>query len=78
VDGGWLSALEYSVFSGPGGVTPPGGNNGSPGDFACSSGALIGNEQSPTGYCCLWPSGLWTPDLQKTQMSWSAGVLVKF
>jgi len=31
-------------FSGPGGVTPPGGNNGSPSNYVCSSGATAGTN----------------------------------
>ena len=67
-------------FSGPGGVTPPGGNNGSPANYVCSSGATAGtnNQQQAEANCGGGPSSLWYPDLQKTQTSWSAGILVKF
>jgi hypothetical protein len=67
-------------FSGPGGVTPPGGNNGSPGNYACSSGATAGtnNLQQAEANCGGGSNSLWYPDLQKTQASWSAGILVKF
>jgi hypothetical protein len=79
----WWTELGYRhsnipYFSGPGGVTPPGGNNGSPQDFACSSGVSSGTNNLQQANAACGPSGLWTPDLQKTQMSWSAGVLVKF
>ncbi len=66
-------------FSGPGGVTPPGGNNGSPGSYVCSSGASAGTSDLPTAYNnCGGPNSVWFPDLQKTQATWSAGILVKF
>jgi hypothetical protein len=67
-------------FSGPGGVTPPGGNNGSPGNYVCASGATAGtnNLQQAEANCGGGPNSLWYPDLQKTQASWSAGILVKF
>ena len=66
-------------FSGPGGVTPPGGNNGSPGDYVCSSGATAGTNNLQQAYSnCGGANSVWFPDLQKTQASWSAGILVKF
>jgi hypothetical protein len=67
-------------FSGPGGVTPPGGNNGSPGNYVCSSGATAGTNdpQQALANCGGGAGGVWYPDLQKTQTSWSAGILVKF
>jgi Putative beta-barrel porin-2, OmpL-like. bbp2/Carboxypeptidase regulatory-like domain len=67
-------------FSGPGGVTPPGGNNGSPANYVCSSGATAAtnNLQQAEANCGGGPSSLWYPDLQKTQATWSAGILVKF
>jgi hypothetical protein len=66
-------------FSGPGGVTPPGGNNGSPASYVCSNGATASTnslQQAQTN--CGGEGNVWFPDLQKTQMSWSAGILVKF
>jgi hypothetical protein len=66
-------------FSGPGGVTPPGGNNGSPANYACNSGATAGTNNVQQAYtACGANGGVWFPDLQKTQASWSAGILVKF
>jgi hypothetical protein len=66
-------------FSGPGGVTPPGGNNGSPANYTCSSGSSAGTNDLLTAYAnCGGAGNVWFPDLQKTQMSWSAGILVKF
>jgi Putative beta-barrel porin-2, OmpL-like. bbp2/Carboxypeptidase regulatory-like domain len=66
-------------FSGPGGVTPPGGNNGSPSNYVCTSGATAGtNSLQQANANCGGEGNVWFPDLQKTQMSWSAGILVKF
>ena len=66
-------------FSGPGGVTPPGGNNGSPADYVCSSGATAGTNNLQQAYSnCGGTQNVWFPDLQKTQATWSAGILVKF
>jgi Putative beta-barrel porin-2, OmpL-like. bbp2/Carboxypeptidase regulatory-like domain len=66
-------------FSGPGGVTPPGGNNGSPSSYVCSSGATAGTNNLQQAYSnCGGTNSVWFPDLQKTQATWSAGILVKF
>jgi hypothetical protein len=66
-------------FSGPGGVTPPGGNTGSPGNYVCAGGGSAGTSNLQQAYSnCGGPNSVWFPDLQKTQASWSAGILVKF
>jgi hypothetical protein len=80
----WWTEIGYRhsnvpYFSGPGGVTPPGGNNGSPQNYACMSGASSGtNDLQQASSACGGNSNVWFPDLQRTQASWSAGVLVKF
>jgi hypothetical protein len=56
-------------WSGPGGVTPPGGNNGSPG--SCVGGAA----DATTNNCSATD---WSPDLRTREMVVGAGVLVKF
>jgi hypothetical protein len=56
-------------WSGSGGVTPPGGNNGSPG--SCVGGGVSGT----TGQC---DAGDWFPDLRTREVVYGAGVLVKF
>jgi|HubBroStandDraft_1064217.scaffolds.fasta_scaffold01576_5 hypothetical protein len=61
------SSVPY--WSGPGGVTPPGGNTGSPG--SCVGGA----SNATTGQCDV---GDWFPDLRTREVVWGAGVLVKF
>jgi hypothetical protein len=66
-------------FSGPGGVTPPGGNTGSPSNYVCSAGGSAGTSNLQQAYAnCGGANSVWFPDLQKTQASWSAGILVKF
>jgi hypothetical protein len=80
----WWTEIGYRhsnipYFSGPGGVTPPGGNNGSPQNYTCMSGASAGtNDLQQANSACGGGNNVWFPDLQKTQASWSAGVLVKF
>ena len=61
------SSVPY--WSGPGGVTPPGGNNGSPG-------SCVGGGQNPTTNQC--DVGDWFPDLRTREVVYGAGVLVKF
>ncbi len=70
---------DVPYFSGRGGITPPGGNNGSPADYACMSGASSGATDLPTAYAaCGGPGSVWFPDLRHGQAALSAGVLVKF
>jgi hypothetical protein len=58
-------------WSGRGGLTPPGGNNGFPGQFVCNDGT-----PSPTPNGC-GSVGLWTPDLRKGQALFSLSIMVK-
>ena len=60
-------------WSGRGGITPPGGNNGSPAEFVC-----MDNTPDPTGTGCDSHGGLWTPDLRKDEPSIRMAVMVKF
>jgi len=61
------SSVPY--WSGPGGITPPGGNNGSPA-------SCVGGGANPvTGQC---DPGDWFPDLRVREVIWGAGVMVKF
>jgi len=57
-------------WSGPGGMTPPGGNNGSPGLFVCNDGT-----PSATGACGA-DGGLWKPDLKKQELRWTFALMV--
>jgi hypothetical protein len=58
-------------WAGPGGMTPPGGNNGSPQDYVCNNGAA-----SPTTGGCASNGGLWTPDLRKQEMRFTFALMV--
>jgi hypothetical protein len=76
------SSVPY--FAGRGGVTPPGGNNGSPQDYICNSGAssgvngVTGGTLQQAAAACASQGGVWFPDLQTREAMWSVGVLVKF
>jgi len=64
---------DLPYFSGRGGITPPGGNNGVPAEFVC-----MDNTPDPTGAGCSAHGGLWTPDLRKDEPSIRMAILVKF
>jgi hypothetical protein len=63
---------DVPYWSGSGGVTPPGGNNGSPGSFVCNNGSTIGAD------ACAGEGGVWYPDLVTREVVWGVGILVKF
>jgi len=74
---------DVPYFAGRGGVTPPGyqlgGTNGSPGQFACMSGAASGASDLPTATAnCASAGGVWFPDLRRSEAKASIGVMVKF
>jgi hypothetical protein len=60
-------------FTGRGGITPPGGNNGLPAEFVC-----MDNTPDPTGAGCGAHGGLWSPDLRKDEPSIRMAIMVKF
>jgi hypothetical protein len=61
------SSVPY--WSGVGGITPPGGNNGSPA-------SCVGGGANPlTGQC---EAGDWFPDLRTREVVWGLGLMVKF
>jgi len=62
-------AANVPYFSGSGGVTPPGGNQGAPGSFVCLSGFTACNGS---------PANTWFPDLGKTENRATFAILVKF
>jgi Putative beta-barrel porin-2, OmpL-like. bbp2 len=62
-------AANVPYFSGSGGVTPPGGNQGTPGSFVCLSGFTTCNGS---------PTNTWFPDLRKTENRVTIAILVKF
>ena len=63
---------DVPYWTGAGGVTPPGGNNGSPGDYVCNNGSAMGSD------LCGAEGGVWYPDLRTREIIWGAGVMVKF
>ena len=67
-------------WSGRGGVTPPGGNNGSPQFFACSNGASSGQTAFAAAEtaCGGGISSVWFPDLRKNESFIDMAILVKF
>jgi len=64
---------DQPYWSGRGGITPPGGNNGSPAEFVC-----MDNTPDPTGAGCSAHGGLWSPDLRKDEPSLRMAIMVKF
>jgi hypothetical protein len=63
---------DVPYWTGAGGVTPPGGNNGSPASLVCNNGTVMGSDSCGNNY------GTWYPDLRKREVVWGAGVMVKF
>ncbi len=70
-EGGYRHS-DVPYWSGRGGITPPGGNNGFPSQFVCNDGSP---SLTSTGCGSV---GLWTPDLRHGQAVIAAGVMVKF
>jgi hypothetical protein len=64
-------AANVPYWSGPGGITPPGGNNGNPTQFACLDGSV-----APAAGCGA--IGTWFPDLKKIENRIDLAILVKF
>jgi hypothetical protein len=66
-------------WSGRGGITPPGGNNGSPQYFVCSSGASSGQTAlGPAETACGGgASSVWFPDLRKDESFIDLSIMVK-
>ncbi|MGB2666533.1 MAG: outer membrane beta-barrel protein [Candidatus Acidiferrum sp.] len=67
-------------WSGPGGITPPGGNNNFPQYFVCSSGASSGQLilSGAETACGGGPSSVWFPDLRKDESFIDMAIMVKF
>jgi hypothetical protein len=64
---------DVPLFAGPGGMTPPGGNNGFPSLYVCNNGAPVATA---TG-CGAGTGGLWSPDLVKQERRWIFSLMVK-
>lgn len=62
-------AANVPYFSGSGGVTPPGGNQGAPGSLVCLNGFTT---------CDGSPTNTWLPDLRKSENRLNMSILVKF
>ncbi len=69
-------------WTGRGGITPPGGNNGSPTDFVCNNGVSSGETAlgPATTFCGSAPqnSSVWFPDLRKDESFIDMSIMVKF
>jgi hypothetical protein len=74
-------------WTGRGGITPPGGNNGFPTAYACQSGAAAYNSSNNTdmslplaqAFCnSNGNGGVWFPDLRKDESFIDIDILVKF
>ncbi|PWT83953.1 MAG: hypothetical protein C5B57_05775 [Blastocatellia bacterium] len=79
----WEMGYRHSdvpYFTGRRGITPPGGNNGSPASFVCSTGASArtGDLVAAQVACGGGADSVWFPDLRKNQTAFSMGILVKF
>lgn len=65
-------AASVPYWSGPGGITPPGGNSfGAPGALVCNDGSVV--SSNGCGFV-----GLWRPDLKKIENRIDLAILVKF
>ena len=79
---------DVPYWSGRGGITPPGGNNGAPSQYACAngtpSGQTYGNVQTAANFCAGVASGanpvtaLWWPDLRTNQTNTTLAIKVRF
>jgi len=87
----WLEGVyrhsDVPYWTGRGGITPPGGNNGYPAAYVCQSGAAAYNATNNTDltlpqaqvFCAAnGNGGVWQPDLRLSQATVSAGIMVKF
>ena len=67
---------QQPLFAGPGGMTPPGGNNGSPQFYACNDGTSAGTATLSKTTCAA-DGGVWEPDLRKQERRWIFALMVK-
>ncbi len=80
----WWAELGYRhsnvpYFSGRGGITPPGGNNGLPQYFTCMNGTSAGTAALAAAQAACGGAGnVWFPDLRESTSSLGFGVMVKF
>jgi hypothetical protein len=84
---------DVPYWTGRGGITPPGGNNGAPAQYACASGAASGSGYGSAGLasaesaCFLAGNGtgktpdataIWWPDLRVSQVNTTLAIKVRF
>jgi hypothetical protein len=77
---------DVPYWSGRGGITPPGGNNGSPSQYACANGSPsglgYGNLQAAANFCAgpgaNPATALWWPDLRTNQTNTTLAIKVRF
>jgi hypothetical protein len=67
-------------WTGRGGITPPGGNNGSPQFYTCSSGTSSGQTSllPAEAACGGGISSVWFPDLRRDESFIDMAIMVKF
>ncbi|HKN74946.1 MAG TPA: outer membrane beta-barrel protein [Candidatus Acidoferrum sp.] len=67
-------------WTGAGGITPPGGNNGSPQFYVCSNGSSSGQTAlGPAETACGGGiNSVWFPDLRKNESFIDLSILIKF
>ncbi len=69
-------------WTGRGGITPPGGNTGTPTDYICNNGVSSGQESlgPATTFCTSAPqnSSVWFPDLRRDESWFVISIMVKF
>ena len=84
---------DQPYFTGRGGITPPGGNTGTPGSYICTNGSTsVASSFAPTGSgfavdnaagavqasCAAINMNAWQPDLRKNEPSLRLAIMVKF
>jgi len=79
---------DVPYWSGRGGITPPGGNNGAPAQYACISGSPsgygYGTPLTTVNQACLGSStpgdtsAIWWPDLRTNQTNTTLAIKVRF
>jgi hypothetical protein len=81
----WWAEVGYRhsdvpYFTGRGGITPPGGNTGSPSQYVCAGGGSAGTNilTAAEAACGGGLSSVWFPDLRRSEAKLSFGVMVKF
>ena len=76
---------DVPYWTGHGGITPPGGNNGSPAQYACNVAGPGGNTASgftdlpdAQNACASFGGSVWFPDLRTQQIVSTVAIMVKF